>query len=55
MAAAISSASRSPAIDKLVDQVIFAKNRAGLITACKALDRVLLWNHYRRADVVHPL
>ena len=36
----------SPAIDKLVDQVIFAKNRAGLVAACRALDRVLLWNHF---------
>ena len=37
---------RSPAIDKLIDQVIYAKNRAGLVTACRALDRVLLWNHF---------
>ncbi len=36
----------SPAIDKLIDQVIYAKNRAGLVAACKALDRVLLWNHF---------
>ena len=37
---------KDPAIDALVDRVIFAKNRAGLIAATKALDRVLLWNHF---------
>ena len=26
--------------------MIFAKNRAELVAATKALDRVLLWNHY---------
>ena len=26
--------------------MIYAKNRAGLITACRALDRVLIWNHF---------
>jgi len=36
----------SPAIDKLIDQVIYAKNRADLVTSCRALDRVLLWNHF---------
>ena len=28
------------------DEVIFSKDRAGLTTACKALDRALIWNHY---------
>ncbi len=37
---------KNPAIDTLVDRVIFAKNRAELVAATKALDRVLLWNHY---------
>ena len=37
---------KNPAIDKLVDQIIFSKDRAGLITACKALDRALIWNNY---------
>ena len=37
---------QNPAIDSIVDQIIFAKDRAGLIAACKALDRVLLWNDY---------
>ena len=33
---------RSEAIDKLIDHVIFAENREALITATRALDRVLL-------------
>ncbi len=36
----------NPAIDKLVETIIFAGDRDSLITACKALDRALLWNHY---------
>jgi microcin C transport system substrate-binding protein len=35
---------KSPAIDKLVDHVIFAKDRAELVAATHALDRVLQWN-----------
>ncbi|MDE2379831.1 MAG: ABC transporter substrate-binding protein [Bradyrhizobium sp.] len=37
---------KNPAIDALIDKVIFAKDRAGLVVATKALDRVLLWNFY---------
>ena len=37
---------KSPAIDKLIDTVIFAKDRAELQAATKALDRVLLASHY---------
>jgi microcin C transport system substrate-binding protein len=37
---------KNPAIDKLIDRVIFAKDRDDLIVATRALDRVLLWNHY---------
>jgi microcin C transport system substrate-binding protein len=37
---------RNPAIDVLIDKVIFAKDRAELVAATHALDRVLLWNHY---------
>ncbi len=37
---------KNPAIDKLIDKVVFAKDRAELVAATKALDRVLLWNHY---------
>jgi len=37
---------KNPAIDALIDRVIFAKDRAELVASCKALDRVLLWNCY---------
>lgn len=37
---------KNPAIDKLVERIIFAKDRQDLITATRALDRVLLWNHF---------
>jgi len=37
---------KNPAVDALVDRVIFAKDRDQLVAATKALDRVLLWNHY---------
>ncbi|GLH79255.1 ABC transporter substrate-binding protein [Bradyrhizobium sp. SSBR45G] len=37
---------RNPAIDKLIDRVIFAKSRDELVAATRALDRVLLWNYY---------
>jgi microcin C transport system substrate-binding protein len=37
---------KSPAIDKLIDRIILAKDRADLVAATQALDRVLLWNHY---------
>lgn len=37
---------KNPAIDNLIDRVIFAKDRAELVAATKALDRVLLWNFY---------
>jgi microcin C transport system substrate-binding protein len=37
---------KNPAVDALIEQVIFAKSRDTLVAACKALDRVLLWNHY---------
>jgi len=37
---------KNPAIDKLIDRVIFAKSREELVAATRALDRVLLWNHY---------
>lgn len=37
---------KNPAVDKLIDKVVFAKDRAELVAATRALDRVLLWNHY---------
>jgi len=37
---------RNPAVDKLIDRIIMAKDRDDLVAATRALDRVLLWNHY---------
>jgi microcin C transport system substrate-binding protein len=37
---------RDPAIDALIDLVISAPDRDSLIHRTRALDRVLLWNHY---------
>jgi microcin C transport system substrate-binding protein len=37
---------KDPAIDALVERIIFAKSRPELVAATKALDRVLLWNHF---------
>lgn len=37
---------KNPAVDTLIDKIILAKDRADLVAATRALDRVLLWNHY---------
>ena len=37
---------KNPAVDTLIDKVIFAKDRSELVAATRALDRVLLWNFY---------
>ena len=37
---------KNPAVDALIERVIFAKDRTELVAATRALDRVLLWNHY---------
>ncbi len=37
---------KNPAVDKLIDRVIFTHDRADLAAATRALDRVLLWNDY---------
>jgi microcin C transport system substrate-binding protein len=37
---------QNPAVDKLIDKVVFAKDREELLAATHALDRVLLWNFY---------
>jgi len=36
----------NPAVDALINRIIFAKNREELVAATRAMDRVLLWNHY---------
>ena len=37
---------KNPAVDALVEAIVAAPDLAALIAACRALDRVLLWNHY---------
>ena len=37
---------KDPAVDALIERVIFAQSRRELVAATRALDRVLLWSHY---------
>jgi microcin C transport system substrate-binding protein len=37
---------KNPAVDAMIDRVIFSTSRDDLVAATRALDRVLLWNHY---------
>jgi len=37
---------KNPAVDAIIEEIIFARDRETLVAAAKALDRVLLWNHY---------
>jgi microcin C transport system substrate-binding protein len=37
---------KDPAVDALVENLVHAKSREDLVTASRALDRVLLWNDY---------
>jgi microcin C transport system substrate-binding protein len=37
---------KNPAVDAMIDQIIYAKNRPDLEAAVRALDRILLWNFY---------
>jgi microcin C transport system substrate-binding protein len=45
---------KNPAIDALIEKVIFAKDRSMLVAATKALDRVLLWNFYVVPQYTYP-
>jgi microcin C transport system substrate-binding protein len=37
---------KNPAVDALIEHIVFAESREELVAATKALDRVLLWNNY---------
>ncbi len=37
---------KNPAIDRLIERLIYATDRADLVAATRALDRALLWGHY---------
>lgn len=43
-----------PAIDKLIERVIFTKDRDDLVAATRALDRVLLWNNFVVPQWTYP-
>jgi microcin C transport system substrate-binding protein len=45
---------KNPAVDTLIDRIIFAKDRVELAAACKAMDRVLLWNFYVVPQFTYP-
>ena len=37
---------KNKAVDKLIEKIVFAKDRTELVAATRAMDRVLLWNYY---------
>jgi microcin C transport system substrate-binding protein len=37
---------KNPAVDAMIEKVVFAKSHDDLVAATRALDRVLLWNYY---------
>jgi len=37
---------KDPAVDALIERIVFADTRDELVAATRALDRVLLWNHF---------
>jgi len=37
---------KNPAVDAMIEHIIFAKSRDELLAATRALDRILLWNEY---------
>ena len=45
---------KNPAVDAMIERVIYAKNRDELVAATRALDRVLLWNHYVIPQWTYP-
>ncbi|MEM1420149.1 MAG: extracellular solute-binding protein [Pseudomonadota bacterium] len=45
---------KNPVVDALIEKIIFAENREALETASRALDRVLLWEHYSVMQLYTP-
>ncbi|MGE3622708.1 MAG: extracellular solute-binding protein [Bdellovibrionales bacterium] len=37
---------KDPAVDALIESIVHAQSREDLVAATRALDRVLMWNHY---------
>jgi microcin C transport system substrate-binding protein len=46
---------RDPAVDALIERVIYARSREELTAACRALDRVVLWNDYFILQWYNPI
>ena len=45
---------KNPAVDAIIERVIFSKDRGDLVAATKALDRLLLWNFYVVPQWTYP-
>ena len=37
---------KNPAVDAMIEKVVLAKSEEELVASARALDRILLWNHY---------
>jgi microcin C transport system substrate-binding protein len=46
---------KSPAIDALIERLVYAKDRTDLVAATRALDRALLWGHYLVPQFYSPV
>ncbi|MGD9805357.1 MAG: extracellular solute-binding protein [Hyphomicrobiaceae bacterium] len=46
---------KSPAIDALIERLVYARDRADLVAATRALDRALLWGHYLVPQFYSPV
>ena len=46
---------KDPAVDAIIERIVFAKSREELVAAAKALDRVLLWNRYHMPQFHSPV
>lgn len=46
---------RNPAVDAIIERIIYARSREELIAACRALDRVVLWSNYFILQWYNPI
>jgi len=46
---------KDEALDAIIERIVFAKSRAELVAAARALDRVLLWNRYHLPQFHSPV
>ena len=45
---------KNPAVDAIIDRLIFAEDRETLVASARALDRVLMWNRYHMPQFHSP-